>query len=385
MEDGYVITVLGAGASVGCGYPLADDFFGCVKAFGESVSEKCPRLSQVIDYVVAKAEELDCLTPDDLALRMYQTRFGENRDEAINVLYYARLVTDAFFLATERQVSASAVRAYKDYWHEVLGNYSQTWRSGFPNTKHRLVTFNYDRLAELAFVRHFPEIANNGLDLYGPRMLNTGFSGWRSALKFEDGFCYLKLHGSVGVTPIGRNEVAAAFGDRFMHYAAALPNTKLEITDDLYFEAGGDGLPKRKLTPLVAFPNRRRLGDHWRAAPESNAGAPTQEGNQTEEALMASIHLQRNRPTYFAAFPIWHRDGRKARAFWSTGTANKRQAQRIAKAWEKAALAAHDTPKRGMTTRRPRKDQLSAEAEQHLIEQGIRQIRQAAGLETMTR
>jgi hypothetical protein len=254
MEDGYVITVLGAGASVGCGYPLADDFFACVKAFGESVSEKCPRLSQVIDYVVAKAEELDCLTPDDLALQMYQTRFGENRDEAINVLYYARIVTDAFFLATERQVSASAVRAYKDYWHEVLGNYSQTWRSGFPNTKHRLVTFNYDRLAELAFVRHFPEIANNGLDLYGPRMLNTGFSGWRSALKFEDGFCYLKLHGSVGVTPIGRNEVAAAFGDRFMHYAAALPNTKLEITDDLYFEAGGDGLPKRKLTPLVAFP-----------------------------------------------------------------------------------------------------------------------------------
>jgi len=254
MEDGYVITVLGAGASVGCGYPLADDFFAGVKTFGQSVSEKCPRLSQVIDYVVAKAGELGCLTPDDLALRMYQTRYGENRDEAINVLYYARTVTDAFFLATEGQVSPPAVRAYKDYWHEVLGNYSQSWRSGFPNTKHRLVTFNYDRVAELAFVRHFPEIANNGLDLYGPGMLNTGFSGWRSGLKFGDGFCYLKLHGGIGVTPIGRNEVEAAFGDCFIHYAVALSNTKVEITDNLYFAAGGDRLPKRKFTPLVAFP-----------------------------------------------------------------------------------------------------------------------------------
>src|SRR5947199_4267374 len=210
MQNGHIITVLGAGASAGCGYPLADDFFARVKIFGESVAEKCPRLSRVIDYVVAKAKELDCLTPDDLALRMYQTKHGESRDEAISVLYYARVVTDAFFLQTERQVSPSIIRPFKDYWHEVLGNYSQNWRAGFPKTKHRLVTFNYDRIAELSFVRHFPEIVSSGLDLYGPRMLNTGFSGWKSALEFSDGFCYLKLHGTVGVMPVGRNEIAAA-------------------------------------------------------------------------------------------------------------------------------------------------------------------------------
>jgi hypothetical protein len=254
MTDGQIVTVLGAGASLGCGYPLADDFFPRVRAFGESVAANSPQLSRVIDYVVVKARELDCLTPDDLALRMYQTRYGESRDEATNVLYYARIVTDAFFLQTERQVAPPAMRAFKDYWHEALGNYSQNWRAGFPNTKHRLVTFNYDRVAELAFVRHFPEIASNGMDLYGPGMLNTGFSDWRSGLRFEDGFCYLKLHGTIGVMPIGRNEVAAAFGDRFVHYAAGLGTNKPEITDDLYFEPGGDGLPRRKFTPLVAFP-----------------------------------------------------------------------------------------------------------------------------------
>jgi hypothetical protein len=233
---------------------LADDFFPRVKAFGESLGENCRRLQQVIEHVVTKAQELDCLTPDDLALRMYQTRYGENRDVTINVLYYARIVTDAFFLHMERQAATSAMRTFKDYWHEVVGNYSQNWRTGFPSTKHRLVTFNYDRIAELSFVRHFPEIATNGMDLYGPRMLNTGFSGWKSGLKFEDGFCYLKLHGTVGVMPLGRNEIGAAFGDRFVHYATALANEKPEITDNLYFEPGENGLPKRKLIPLIAFP-----------------------------------------------------------------------------------------------------------------------------------
>jgi hypothetical protein len=254
VNDGHIITVLGAGASAQCGFPLADDFFPRVRAFGESLGENCLRLKQVIDYVVTKAGELDCLTPDDLALRMYQTRRGENRDVTINVLYYARIVTDAFFLHIEKQAATSTMRAFKDYWHEVVGNYSQNWGGGFPSTRHRLVTFNYDRIAELSFVRHFPEIASNGMDLYGPGMLNTGFSSWRNALQFGDGFCYLKLHGTVGVMPLGRNEVAAAFGDRFVHYASGLGDQSPEITDNLYFEPGGNGLPKRTLTPLVAFP-----------------------------------------------------------------------------------------------------------------------------------
>jgi hypothetical protein len=254
VGDGLIITVLGAGASLHCGFPLADNFFPGLKAFGESLGENCRQLRKVIEYVVAKAQEFDCLTPDDLALQMYQTRTGQNRDVTINVLYNSRIVTDAYFLHLERQAVNSTVRAFKNYWHEVVGSYSQNWRGGFPNTPHRLVTFNYDRIAELSFVRHFPEIATNGMDLYGPGMLNTGFSGWRSGLKFEDGFCYLKLHGTVGVMPLGRNEPAWAFGDRFVHYAAALANEKPAITDELYFEPDGNGLPKRKLIPLIAFP-----------------------------------------------------------------------------------------------------------------------------------
>jgi hypothetical protein len=256
MDDGTTVTVFGAGVSRHCGFPLADDFFPGASAFGESLGEKCPQLRRVIEHVVKRAQELECLTPDDLALRMYQTRVGDGRQATIDTLYYARIVTDAFFLHLERQVSGSMMRAFQEYWHEVVGSYTQNWRAGMPATKHRLVTFNYDRVAELAFLRFFPEIANNGIDLYGPGMLNTGFSGWRSGLKFEDRtFCYLKLHGTAGVKPFGADEYATAFGDHFGHYAS-LGDAKFEITDELYFEgpAQENSLPKWKLAPLIAFP-----------------------------------------------------------------------------------------------------------------------------------
>ena len=89
MKDGCIITVLGAGASVKCGFPLANDFFPSVKAFGESLGENCRQLRKVIAYVVAKAQDLDCLTPDDLALQMYQTRTGQNHKVNLDLLYYS--------------------------------------------------------------------------------------------------------------------------------------------------------------------------------------------------------------------------------------------------------------------------------------------------------
>jgi hypothetical protein len=255
MPEGTIVTVFGAGASRGCGFPLANDLFPKVKAWGDSLGEDCRQLQRVIDYVVSRAQELHCLTPDDLALQMYQTASGENRDVAGALIYYSRIITDAFFLHNERQVTTSSMQPFKDYWHEVVGPYSRQWRTGIPSTKHRLVTFNYDRIAELTFCRYFPQIVNNGLDLYGPDMLNTGFSAWRSGLEFQDeSFCYLKLHGSVGVRPVGRDEDLAFFDQHFVHYGVA--NNNPEINDNFYFEPSSnqDDLPRRKFTPLIVFP-----------------------------------------------------------------------------------------------------------------------------------
>jgi hypothetical protein len=72
---------------------------------------------------------------------------------------------------------------------------------------------------------------------------------------------------------------------------------------------------------------------------------------------------------------------KRERVFRSTKTASKRQAQRIANAWEKAALATRNAPKLGVTARRPRKGTLSAQDEQCVIQRGIAEINRAAGLE----
>jgi hypothetical protein len=106
--------------------------------------------------------------------------------------------------------------------------------------------------------------------------------------------------------------------------------------------------------------------------------------SKTKEALiMASVHRQKNKRHWFVAFAIWSRDTQKwQRCFWSTQTVNKRQAQRICAAWNKAAQKAHAAPRRGMTPPpRPRKGALSREAEQRVIADGIYEIRLAAGLE----
>jgi hypothetical protein len=260
MNDGTIITVFGAGTSAQCGFPLARDLFQRVKEFGESLGDRCPKLRLVIDQVIKKTAELGCSTPDDLALQMYQRRYGgiQNYHQTLNTLYNSRVVTDALFLHTERQMSPQTMQPFVDFWHEVLGSYSDKWRAGFPSTKHRLVSFNYDRMPELALSHHFREVAGdayNPKDLYGPDVLNTGLS-YYDGLKFRDAsFSYLKLHGSIGITPVGKNEDLAIFGHHFVHYAP-LGRTTPEISDDLYFENTFDesGLPKRKLTPLIAFP-----------------------------------------------------------------------------------------------------------------------------------
>jgi hypothetical protein len=260
MDDGTIVTVLGAGVSSGSGFPLARDLFPRVREFGESLGDSCHKLRLVIEHVVKKADELGCLTPDDLALQMYQRRFGgvKNYDAALNTLYYSRIATDALFLHIERQTSSQTMQPFVDFWHDVIGSYSEKWGAGFPPTKHRLVTFNYDRMPELVLSRHFPEIAGDSYhpkDLYGPNVLNAALS-YYSGLEFrEDNFCYLKLHGSIGIIPVGKNEIDADFGHRSIHYAS-LGGTSPEISDNLYFEdtLNETGLPKRKFTPLIAFP-----------------------------------------------------------------------------------------------------------------------------------
>jgi hypothetical protein len=256
MSDRTTITVLGAGGTAACGYPCAIDLFPQVKRFGDTLGEDCRHLKLAINFVVAKADELHCTTPDELAFQMHQRRIGGlgHYNTAIRTLAYARIATDAFFLKLEQDISPAATQRIARLWHEVLGPFTDEWFSAFPSTKHRVVTFNYDRVLELVFSQSFQSICGSR-DLLGPEVLNAGLGHFSGLTFAPDRFCYLKLHGTVGIEPIGDNEIAWHHGDRF-HYYAGLGGSA-PASDALYFEEAVDeetGLPKPKLHPLIAFP-----------------------------------------------------------------------------------------------------------------------------------
>src|SRR4051812_19574570 len=76
MSDHSIVTVLGAGASASGGYPLARDLFPKLEQFGNTLGDDHKLMRIAIGHVIAQARELDCLTPDDLALQAHQRRAG---------------------------------------------------------------------------------------------------------------------------------------------------------------------------------------------------------------------------------------------------------------------------------------------------------------------
>jgi hypothetical protein len=208
---------------------------------------------------VKTARDLECLTPDDLALQAHQRRLGgiEKYQAALRTLTYGRITTDAFFLHLEQQVSAQAMQRFRGFWHDALGVFTDDWFKAFPSSEHRLVSFNYDRVPELALLRFFSAAAGqqHSLDIYGQEVLNTGLSE-HGGCEFAKGrFCFLKLHGSIGIEPVGQNEIDAQFGQSFRHYSP-IGSSIDRLTDKFYFKdkPDKDGLPAPRIIPLIAFP-----------------------------------------------------------------------------------------------------------------------------------
>jgi len=82
VNEQLIITILGAGASVKCGYPLANALFSQIGDFGSSLGNGCEHLKKAIDQVIKKADELKCTTPDELAFQIDQRlddSWSENR------------------------------------------------------------------------------------------------------------------------------------------------------------------------------------------------------------------------------------------------------------------------------------------------------------------
>src|SRR6478672_6388822 len=86
---------------------------------------------------------------------------------------------------------------------------------------------------------------------------------------------------------------------------------------------------------------------------------------------MASIHRQPGKPNWFCAFTLHDPNtNEKKRVFRSTKTSNKKQAEEICRAWEKASRLA-------------RNGKLSADAAREVIARGVADVFAAANIEAL--
>lgn len=265
-----IVYILGAGCSANYGYPLAKDFCATLKGFSTTLDQRpnCERLKRCVTDTISLMEQFQSPTIDRLVLKIveelkrqrlplefFATIELENleRDQILN----AKRATEAVFLELEGNARKSGLQGYRDFFNIIFeGNRNP---SALESTTSRVLSFNYDRLFEIAFADYFS--LDSSSDCYGRNFMNSGFDFFRrkGAAVAPGRFCFLKLHGTAGML------VAEQYGEARYGWSAALHNSNLTVDDNLFWPAGRKQSfhPKENPEPLIVFPfekDRARSG-----------------------------------------------------------------------------------------------------------------------------
>jgi hypothetical protein len=246
------VYILGAGCSAKY-YPLAKDFRQELSKYADDLSKRpnCDQLKGCVSKTVTLMEQYASPTVDRLILQIMEdvakrrkslsTPFGVHRPEHTQLetmeddqILDAKIATAAFFLEREGAVK-DGLQSYRNLLNIIFGG--EHGRSALRSTPHRVLSFNYDRLFEIAFGQYF------GLDpfgCYGKELLNAGFEYDQSyVLEDFDRFCFLKFHGTAGTFVYEHHGQP-----RFWHIPAGRT-----INDTLFWSPSQ---PKNE--PLIVFP-----------------------------------------------------------------------------------------------------------------------------------
>ena len=252
------VYILGAGCSVKYGYPLAANFVPAFESFSRSLGGDAQKLKQAVDETVMLMREANVQTVDELVFRIHNRALDAPEHQStqaygvrIRRILRAKIATAALFLALEQRAKAETLDSYQHLIRKIFPG-SGDWQQRFRETRCHLLTFNYDRLFEMALLRIFGIDADTQL-LYGEDILNSGLHhcmgdsmGFR-----DDRFCFLKLHGAVGM------RIHEEHGQpRYYPYAdGAKPGEKIELNDERFFAKSANPLPQdRDPEPLIVFP-----------------------------------------------------------------------------------------------------------------------------------
>ena len=157
----------------------------------------------IVDELRRRGEAVETL--DMLARLIHEGKVdGKLRKTMLqrsHLVVSAKVSVAALFLFLEREAIQRRLPGY----HQLLARvFSDNPKIGFRRaielSRHRILTFNYDRLFELAFRQYFSDFDSTEA-LYCPTVLNSGFccAVPENLEIVPNKFSFLKLHGSAGL------------------------------------------------------------------------------------------------------------------------------------------------------------------------------------------
>jgi hypothetical protein len=258
-----VLYILGAGCSAAYGYPLAKEFPAALKNYEISLQRRpnCGRLKRCVTNTISLMGKYHSPTTDRLVFQIAEELGRERRKlgpiftpkhkelEAMEEeqILDAKTATTAFFLEQEAQARATGLQGYWDFLTLLFENNRNP--SVLESTTSRVLSFNYDRLFEIAFTDYFRLDSNP--ECYRQVWLNSGIDLLLNrAVDFLPGrFSFLKLHGTAGI--FVRREIGSVW-----YSGVAIHQEHLTIEDNFFWHSDPtrSSFQRLKAEPLIVFP-----------------------------------------------------------------------------------------------------------------------------------
>ena len=211
------VFILGAGCSADCGYPLGKGLAAQIEEFQSGISGRFPIIGQCVRDTIDLAKGLPQFDTLDQLAKHAEDNFSSWRQRSGSIVWDkgsqerqnlcdkqimgAKIAVSAMFLAREERARSQGLRSYERFIASIFGG--EPWQDGVKAANCHVLTFNYDRLFEIAFLGYFKSFDPALASLYGHSVLNSGFNqrandGFDKIEPVTGRFNFLKMHGSAG-------------------------------------------------------------------------------------------------------------------------------------------------------------------------------------------
>jgi hypothetical protein len=265
------IVILGAGCSANLGFPLGKGLANELREFQSELADSLPLIKRGVSDTTDLAESLPQLDTLDQLTKHCEDDFHSWRqregsmvwDEASkqrdNLLAKrivdAKIAICAMFVAREGKARKIGLGGYDRFIASIFGG--DPWEEAVKTADCHVLSFNYDRLFEVAFLNHFKSFDIGRVSLYGNSALNSGFNhrsngGFDCVEPASGRFNFLKLHGSAGWwVKKSRDE-----RDRRLYWPT-VPTEPINLQDIEAILAKREGIFAWE--PLITFPHEKHV------------------------------------------------------------------------------------------------------------------------------